>query len=77
MRLHNAGGLEDRLEHARFNNSQQKLEDIIDLQIFTSPSRELAQLPAAPRGAFEGGCWKELPELLGCGNKGPGAFGTA
>ena len=56
--------LEDRLEHARFNNSQQKLEGIIDLQIFTSPSRELAQLPAAPGGAFEGGCWKDLPELL-------------
>ena len=62
--------LEDRLEHDRFNNSQQKLEGIIDLQIFTSPSRELAQLPAAPGGAFEGGCWKELPELLKRGNKG-------
>ena len=62
--------LEDRLEHARFNNSQQKLEGIVDLQIFTSPSMELAQLPAAPGGAFEGGCWKELPELLKRGNKG-------
>ena len=62
--------LGDRLEHARFNNSLQKFEGIIDMQVFTTPSRELAQLPAAPGGAFLGGCWKELPALLQSGKKG-------
>ncbi|CAE7702831.1 unnamed protein product [Symbiodinium sp. CCMP2592] len=62
--------LEDRLEHARFHNSLQKFEGIIDMQIYTTPSRELAQLPAAPGANFAGGCWKELPELLKHGKKG-------
>ena len=62
--------IEDRLEHARFHNSLQKFEGFLDIQIFTTPSRELAQLPAAPGGNFQGGCWKELPLLLQRGNKG-------
>ena len=62
--------IEDRLEHARFHNSLQKFEGFLDIQVFTSPSRELAQLPAAPGVNFQGGCWKELPSLLQKGNKG-------
>ena len=41
-----------------------------DVQIYTTPSWELAQLPAAPGANFAGGCWKELPELLRRGKKG-------
>ena len=48
----------------------QKFEGFLDLQIFTSPSREMAQLPAAPGRNFRGGCWLELPLLLRAGNKG-------
>ena len=62
--------IQDRLEHARFKNSMQKFEGFLDLQIFTSPSREMAQLPAAPGRNFRGGCWRELPLLLRRGNKG-------
>ena len=61
---------EDRMEHARFNNSLQKFEGFLSFQIFTTPSRELAQLPAAPGQDFHGGCWKELPLLLRKGNQG-------
>ena len=62
--------IQDRLEHARFHNSTQKFEGFLSLQIFTSPSREMAQLPAAPGRDFRGGCWLELPSHLRSGNKG-------
>ena len=62
--------IEDQLEHARFHNSLQKFEGILDIQLFTTPSRELAQLPAAPGQQFAGGCWKDLPALLKSGVKG-------
>ena len=61
--------IQDRLEHARFHNSMQKFEGFLSLQIFTSPSREMAQLPAAPGRDFRGGCWLELPSHLRSGNK--------
>ena len=61
---------EQHLEHARWNNSLQTFEGFITIQIYSTPSRELAQLPAAPGRNFDGGCWKELPEILRQGNKG-------
>ena len=39
---------EQKLEHARFNNSMQRFAGFRDFVVCTSPSRELAQLPAAP-----------------------------
>ena len=62
---------EQHLEHARWSNSLQTFEGFITIQIYSTPSRELAQLPAASGRNFDGGCWKELPEILRQGNKGP------
>ena len=57
---------EDRMEHARFINSLQKFEGFLSFQIFTTPSRELAQLQVKlPRWLLE-----ELPLLLWKRNQG-------